>query len=537
MRRFGTSLSGGLRPASYQLVPLTKLLLNQQQSVLICDGVGVGKTISAALALSYLTQASRRPGLVVCPPSLLEKWRAELRSKFLFTVIPVRSPEELSTADDEWNLTEGQPRRIYVMPSSLLMRSTPPSFSGPVVIDEIHHYRNPETRLWSSAKRLLESAPYRIGLSATPINNDLADLAAELSLLLRLNRYVADAIISDLWRPEFRELLYSVLTRFSKERLGIHFAARLIRDVHVEFPRQYGREVISAVKELRGRPVTESVFRDEITYFRLAASSPRAFAASIKVPTSRPGAKIDALRGVLQRHDREPILVFCEFEETARELSEFIADRPAFLMTGSVPVFEREIVLSRFREQTNGVLVMTSVGTEGLDLQFCSALVNFDLTWNPMILEQRVGRIDRIGQQKPSVYVYNIIVDGSIDERVMRVLGAKLGLLNGTMLEAASVLGHGPPTARLWDDATVSDEISRAEALATSLELSTGIIPEDYAVLDEIDAAYCDGDRLRDTAQEGRGISWLNGGEWSRRWSEGVAAMGAGLQTRIRRYS
>src|SRR5947208_1515735 len=83
-----------------------------------------------------------------------------------------------------------QPRRIYVMPSSLLMRSTPQSFSGPVVIDEIHHYRNPETRLWSSAMRLLESAPYRIGLSATPINNDLADLAAELSLLLRLNRYV-----------------------------------------------------------------------------------------------------------------------------------------------------------------------------------------------------------------------------------------------------------------------------------------------------------------------------------------------------------
>jgi len=89
-------------------------------------------------------------------------------------------------------------------------------------------------------------------------------------------------------------------------------------------------------------------------------------------------------------------LVFCEFEETTKEISDAISERPSFLMTGATAVFDREALVADFRRTADGVLVMTSVGAEGIDLQFCSTLINYDLTWNPMVLEQRIGRIDRI---------------------------------------------------------------------------------------------------------------------------------------------
>jgi SNF2 family DNA or RNA helicase len=527
---------GGLRPANYQLVPLAKLLLNQQRAMLICDGVGVGKTISAGFALTYLSQLTQKPSLVVCPPSLQEKWRSELRGKFDFSVIPVRSAEELATVSDEWDSLGGKPDRVYVMPSSLLGRTSPRGFLGPIVIDEIHHYRNPETRLWKAAKSLLEAAPYRLGLSATPINNSISDLAAELSLLLQVDRHVADALVADLWRPRFREMLYPILTRFSKERLGIHFAARVVRDIHIRFPEDYGREVLIAIKRARGRVTADSIFRDEITYFRLASSSPRAFAASIGVPTSSPKQKLEALRGVLDFHDDERVLVFCEFEETARELAEWIVGRPGFLMTGSVPVFEREEVLTRFRDSRDGVLVMTSVGTEGLDLQFCSTVVNFDLTWNPMVLEQRVGRVDRIGQEKRSVHIYNVVVAGSIDERIIRVLGEKLGLLSGTMLEPASVLGNSSLGARLWDEEIESQEVAQAEVLARSLDLSRDIIPDDYEVLDAIDARYCDVERLREVGRKDAERLWFRTSEISSSWVGSLTLRARDLRERIQQY-
>jgi hypothetical protein len=169
---------------------------------------------------------------------------------------------------------------VYILSSSLLSVASGIHFSGPVILDEIHNYRNSTTQLWSAAKSLIASASHRVGLSATPINNGILDLAAEFAVLLNLNLHVAEAIIRDVWRPGRQEALYPLMTRFTKDRLGIHFAQRQVHDIHIPLPESYREEVISAVKSLRDRPRSESIYRDEITYFRLAASSGRAFAKS-----------------------------------------------------------------------------------------------------------------------------------------------------------------------------------------------------------------------------------------------------------------
>src|SRR2546426_11754558 len=91
----------GLRPATYQLVALSKLALSGLNGILVCDGVGVGKTISAGYVASYFASKTLLPTVVVCPIMLVDKWREELRSKFGFDVRPIRNTEELETAVSE----------------------------------------------------------------------------------------------------------------------------------------------------------------------------------------------------------------------------------------------------------------------------------------------------------------------------------------------------------------------------------------------------------------------------------------------------
>jgi SNF2 family DNA or RNA helicase len=511
---------GDLLPAAYQLVPLTKLLTNDQRALLICDGVGVGKTIGAGYILTFLINSTGRPGLVICPASLQEKWFFELRTKFRLHVLPIRSGEEFDLTVDHWNRPGDNPP-VYVLPMSVVTRVRSVQFLGPVIIDEIHNCRNHDTQLWKSVKALTKYASYRTGLSATPINNGVSDLSSIFSILVDTDYHVADALVQDLWRPHKRHLLYSLMTRFLKERLSLHFARRNVHDLHVQFPDPYLDQVISTVKALRDRPRNNRFYRDEITYLRLGTSSPRAFMASTGIAVQNASEKKDTLLNILRRHRSEPVLVFCEFEETTKEVAAAILDRPSFLMTGSTAVFDRENIIVAFRQTVDGILVMTSVGAEGIDLQFCSTLVNYDLTWNPMVLEQRIGRVDRIGQRKDVINIYNFIVSGSIDERIITTLGRKLCLVEGSVLEPATVLQSASNSKPLFFDETLHIEQKRAESLSRTIDFSGDIIPEDYSVLTAIDIEYCDSNILRDSAlADTNAIRWLKTTEEGRNWRE-----------------
>ena len=112
-----------LKPASYQLVPLLKLLHNNLNSILISDGVGVGKTISAGYILLYLVSKLKQSGLVVCPPSLLIKWKEELESKFGLRAFITASDEELTTMQIELSVKiKNKIPTIYIIPSSMLTK-------------------------------------------------------------------------------------------------------------------------------------------------------------------------------------------------------------------------------------------------------------------------------------------------------------------------------------------------------------------------------------------------------------------------------
>ena len=123
------------------------------------------------------------------------------------------------------------------------------------------------------------------------------------------------------------------------------------------------------------------------------------------------------------------LIIFTEFVATQQYLCRLLKNKgySVSLLNGSLSIEERNQVLDEFREHTN-ILISTDAGGEGLNLQFSNCLINYDLPWNPMKIEQRIGRVDRIGQQR-DVEVYNFVLADTVETRVKDVLEEKLSVI------------------------------------------------------------------------------------------------------------
>lgn len=134
----------------------------------------------------------------------------------------------------------------------------------------------------------------------------------------------------------------------------------------------------------------------------------------------------------LQQEEQSPqlkMLVFTEFVPTQQMLAKFFSDRgiSVVCLNGSMDLSERKKVQAVFAEDAR-ILISTDAGGEGLNLQFCHIIVNYDMPWNPMRMEQRIGRVDRIGQQH-TVRALNFVLEGTVEHRVRDVLETKLQVI------------------------------------------------------------------------------------------------------------
>ena len=154
-----------------------------------------------------------------------------------------------------------------------------------------------------------------------------------------------------------------------------------------------------------------------------------------RAEASGPDTKATALLDLIydiqgqEKDDELKVLLFTEFVPTQAMLQDFLETRgiPCVCLNGSMSMDERRKVQRDFRDDVR-VLISTDAGGEGLNLQFCHVIINYDLPWNPMRIEQRIGRVDRIGQDK-TVRAYNFAYDGSVEGRVREVLESKLQII------------------------------------------------------------------------------------------------------------
>ncbi|MEU9647367.1 helicase-related protein [Streptomyces sp. NPDC048110] len=146
------------------------------------------------------------------------------------------------------------------------------------------------------------------------------------------------------------------------------------------------------------------------------------------------------LRGARDKGMRQA-MVFSFFTRTLEYLEERLT--PEFkvrVMHGKTPPAERERIMKDFRAGAFDLLLVSEVGSEGLDFEFCNVLVNYDLPWNPMRVEQRIGRLDRFGQQHEKIFIFNMQVPGTIETDIFQRLYARIGVFQDSIGELEPIL-------------------------------------------------------------------------------------------------
>lgn len=219
---------------------------------------------------------------------------------------------------------------------------------------------------------------------------------------------------------------------------------------------------------------------------------------------------VQALKGIWRDDDnskvrRRKVVVFSFFRRTLEYLARALTARGMQnrMIHGGVPVNDREQSIEDFLEREDIPVLLTSeVGGEGIDLQVASVLFNYDLPWNPMVVEQRIGRIDRIGQEAKRLVILNFVVEDSIEERVLQRLLTKIEIFKESIGDPDPIIGEKIErlAGRALQGDLSTEELDRlvaqqGDALArTLLEAKRmltrvdGLLAADQALIDEINA-------------------------------------------------
>ncbi|MBN8604257.1 MAG: DEAD/DEAH box helicase [Planctomycetes bacterium] len=210
-----------------------------------------------------------------------------------------------------------------------------------------------------------------------------------------------------------------------------------------------------------------------------------------------PDSKFEKFTSILEeiwkQEAENKVLIFTFFKGTARYLEERLSERGIGVLRidGDVPSDprkpesdERGKRLNEFRINPQvKVMVSTEVGSEGLDFQFCHHLVNYDLPWNPMVVEQRIGRIDRFGQKSPVVYVYNLVVEGTVEERILAKLYSRIGVFERSVGQLEAILGE---TIQLLQREYLKGELDE-ELAEERVERAINAIERQKKLLDDLE--------------------------------------------------
>ncbi len=179
-------------------------------------------------------------------------------------------------------------------------------------------------------------------------------------------------------------------------------------------------------------------------------------------------------------------ILFTSFRRTLNYLKAALARHvECHSIDGDTPMDERPSVLEQFKAAKAdrfALLLMTEVGSEGLDFQFCSCLVNYDLPWNPMKIEQRIGRLDRLGQVEQKIHIFNLYVGGSIEDTIFRRLWSRIRIFERSIGPLESILSaqweplHRSACSRKLSEAQLHEFEQRVELAEKARKLEDELI-------------------------------------------------------------
>jgi superfamily II DNA or RNA helicase len=460
----------GVEPLWHQIETVRKVLKQFRGRVLLADEVGLGKTIEAGMVLKeYTLRGMAERVLVLSPASLVGQWREELETKFGLPFATTHDPLLRADPHGFW----GQKRIIASISTARRQEHAEQLLGGIfdlVIIDEAHHLRDRSSQSWKLVDAL--NKRFLLLLSATPVQNDLVELYNLMTLLkpgmFRTLREFRTAYMTP-GKPRepanaerLRELMRGAMIRNTRAVVALKLPRRHAVTIKVDGQPGEVEAYAALAAAARRLAAGTGAGRHRLALHHMlgaAGSSPAAAAAAVtRFAARRPddmewhalaerwaaietGGKEKALLNLLCRNPDEKKLVFVHSRETLGRLTDLLslAGLPHARFDGSLSGPQKDAAIADFRNKVP-VLLCTESGGEGRNIQFCNTLINFDVPWNPMAIEQRIGRIDRIGQHR-EVFVFNLVTRGTLEDRLLALLEEKISMFELVVGEVGAILG------------------------------------------------------------------------------------------------
>jgi superfamily II DNA or RNA helicase len=517
-----------IKPYHHQITNLVTFC-RRLPVTLLADDVGLGKTISAGMIASELMARNRLSKiLVVCPKLLMPQWKEELESKFGILGIEVTGNELLQVKVSDGGgavITTYQSARMYLAALSQ-------SGFEMLILDEAHKLRNlygtnqsPQVALRFREALAGRMFKYVLMLTATPIQNRLWDIYSLVDLLAvargHQNPFGSDGVFARTFiaddrnkarqlvpnmREAFRSVVYGYMSRIRRVDANLHFPERIVQ-LHRVNPLAEETELI----DLIAGPIQDLNRLAQISILQALISSPHALLSQLRkmadnetvpkplvskaaeivarIPVT---AKLQGLASLVdklrtEQPERWRMVIFTTRRETQTTIEAFLQTRgiSCGLINGESGA-RNQRTIARFKKDVPEihVIVSTEAGSEGVNLQAANVLVNFDLPWNPMIVEQRIGRIQRLASDHASVCIFNIILRGTFEEYIVGRLMEKLQMASHAIGDIEALLeatGMGEQN----DDGLAFDELIRRLVIASlagkNVEESTRLAEESIA--------------------------------------------------------
>ncbi|WP_274433974.1 DEAD/DEAH box helicase [Alicyclobacillus sp. ALC3] len=440
----------GFTPLPHQIETAARVIRDLRGRAILADEVGLGKTIEAGLVMKeYQLRGLARKMLVLTPASLVLQWTRELNEKFRLGAFAQRN---------EWSWTQ-----YDVLVASLDTAKRDPHRSALlsnewdlVVVDEAHKLKNSRTRNWQVVNQIPNK--YMLLLTATPMQNELRELHTLITLLkpgaLGNPQDFVAAHVESRRTPKdpaaLKSQLKTIMIRNRRMDGGTNLPPRQVSVVPLDLTSEelalYDGVQTFLREEYTHRKEARISMLPLITLQREICSSPYAAMMTLEKMQKRakqPGAsgaidqllrlaekiqtytKVDKVIHMLEGID-DKCVVFTEYRATQDFLLYMLKKNgvSAVPFRGGFGRGKKDWMKELFSKHIQ-VLVATESGGEGINLQFCHNMINFDLPWNPMRLEQRIGRIHRLGQ-KHNVHVWNLSTNNTIESHIVQLLQEKI---------------------------------------------------------------------------------------------------------------
>lgn len=447
----------GLTPLPHQIDTARKVLFDMRGRAILADEVGLGKTIEAGLILKeYLIRGLARKVLILVPASLVLQWVRELNDKF---GIPATAQKKVHSWDNDvvvasMDTAKRDPHKEILLNQEYDL----------VIVDEAHKLKNKKTTNYQFMVQLRKK--YCLLLTATPVQNDLSELFNLISLLkpghLGGQSDFSSNFVVDKRKPknegQLKEELAKVMIRNRRSDGELDYTKRNVRNVPLTLsPDEQALYdgVTSFVKDqYQAGGADLSSMLALVTLQREVCSSRDAVFVTLvnlskKLPEDSPlraeiWGLVDKIRNIksntkaektmeLIAQMNEKVIVFTEYRATQEYLLNYFKNHnlSAVPYRGGMNRGKKDWMMDLFRGRCQ-VMIATEAGGEGINLQFCHNMINFDLPWNPMRVEQRIGRVHRLGQQN-DVNIFNLSTEGTIEAHIVNLLHEKINMFESVI--------------------------------------------------------------------------------------------------------